>query len=94
MITVTTFLYSALKVFRKKLSDRVAGLLSVIVDVNGGLPQCVCRNCKRRLESLETAFKDLEAFRKQAREAYAAFLASIGVALERESNRSIELRLL
>ena len=86
MITVTGFPYSALEVFRRKLSNKVTGLLNVIVDVNDGLPQCVCRKCKQRLESPETALKDLEAFRKQVREAYAAFLASIGFVLERESD--------
>ena len=49
-----------------ELSNRVADLLNVAVDANDGLPQCICRRCKRRLEAMKSAIEDLEAIQKQA----------------------------
>ena len=68
--SVALFTHSSIQC---KLATRFADLLNVAVDANDGLPQCVCRRCKRRLETLESALEDLEAFRKEAKDSHAAF---------------------
>ena len=42
-----------------ELSNRVADLLNVAVDANDGLPQCINRRSKRRLETPDSAILSL-----------------------------------
>ena len=52
---------------QQRLPTRIASLLDVTIARDDGLPQYICEKCKRRLESLEKAAEDLEAFREQAK---------------------------
>ena len=63
---------------QNKLADRITDLLGVRVVSGDGLPQQICKKCKRRIETLERATKDLVAFRDQAAANYNQLAVSRG----------------
>ena len=58
------------KAVEECLASRINDLLDVSVDANDGLPQQVCRVCKRRVGSLERSAEDLKQFKILARDSY------------------------
>ena len=55
------FLFSCVGV-QQNLSTRFSRLLGIAVHADDGLPLHACDRCKRQLEILEGALRDLEAF--------------------------------
>ena len=51
---------------RQNLPGRITDLLDVPIAAKDSLPQHICNKCKRKLERLEKAAKELEDFRTQA----------------------------
>ena len=55
---------------QQRLSGRITDLLDVPVTQADGLPEHICRKCKRKLERLEKAAEELESFRSEAKNTY------------------------
>ena len=55
---------------QQRLSGRITDLLDVPVTQADGLPEHICRKCKRKLERLEKAAEELESFRSDAKNIY------------------------
>ena len=65
--TVSLFSKSGI---RQKWASRICALLEVPVDIQDGLPEHICDNCRNRVVSLEKAAADLAAFKHLARSSY------------------------
>ena len=50
----------------QKWASRVTALLAVPVEKGDGLPSCICRKCKARVEVLEKSAADLASFKQMA----------------------------
>ena len=59
----------------QRVPPRIEDLLGVRVVKNDGLPQHICKKCKRRVESLERATEDLQEFRSIASNSYKILVA-------------------
>ena len=59
--------------YEHKWASRITALLLVQVDETDLLPSSVCNMCIRRLEFLEKAAADLQAFRKLARQSMSIY---------------------
>ena len=63
----------------KKLPTRISDLLEVTIACSDGLVQThICRQCRRRFDSLERAAADLKSFKILAKESRSSFLARSG----------------
>ena len=62
----------------KKLPTRISDLLEVTIACSDGLPTHICRQCRRRFDSLERAAADLKSFRILAKESRSSLLARNG----------------
>ena len=56
------------------------------MDANDGLPQQVCRKCKRRVGTLERSAEDLKQFKILARDSYRTLLSRGSLKRTKESS--------
>ena len=57
-------------------ASRIRKLLGIVISCNDGLPGFMCEKCRQRIESLETAMKDLKEFQAQAQQSSETLTAS------------------
>lgn len=74
---------------KHRLARRIADLLDLPVATDDGFSRYICNKCKRKVECLENAAEELEAFRRMANSTYTVIANRSNLKRTKETSSSV-----